>query len=179
MGYFKNYLNIFSQFIENIYRYISCWPTAPMRRCYMLRAAAATHQHYWSKAARLVAVVVASSYLPRFALGQKYIYTYIRMYVCVWQGVVVGNKSRLFAAPFTIGVVHLPATVRSLVSASRLLVCLVCLLHRHPCRRLRLSASCIGQGSCSLHIRLAMPSSSFFRNALRISFARNTVTKGC
>lgn len=49
---------------------------------------------------------------------------------------------------------------------------------RHPCR-LRLSASCIGQGSCSLHIRLAMPSSSFFRNALRISFARNTVTKGC
>lgn len=41
------------------------------------------------------------------------------------------------------------------------------------------NASCIWIGSCSLHNSPAKASFTFFRNALRISFARITVTRGC
>lgn len=104
---------------------------------------------------------LARRYLPRFALGQKQ-----QEQACsCWQ------QKPLSGDPYDFAVVHLP--VRWGASCADI-------SFSSSCRPCRLVSSCICWVSCSLHIRhTRCQSSRFFRNALRISFARNTVTKGC
>lgn len=135
-------------------------------------SADATHQHYWSKATR------------QLGCSRRRLVVFAE--ICTWPKVVSTSVELL---------VTKAVVCRSLPGIG---------LASFICRQqfVRLHGSCVATSSASslssssgtspcfglVHwarfvfvafIRLAMPSSRFFRNALRISFARNTVTKGC